>query len=143
MQITIEKTPNPATRKFLPGVTVLETGDRRLALGATGLLRTFNEAGVLAAADVHVASRLGALLGESDEQVLLAAAVAVRAVRQGSVCVDLGAGARHHVGPGLAQRRADPPADAAGPASDQGHPAGQVDGQRHPATLPSKCLVCR
>jgi exodeoxyribonuclease V alpha subunit len=71
-------------------VTVLETGDRRLALGATGLLRAFNEAGVLAAADVHVASRLGELLGESDEQVLLAAAVAVRAVRQGSVCVDLG-----------------------------------------------------
>ncbi len=71
-------------------MTVLEAGDRRLALGATGLLRTFNEAGVLAAADVHVASRLGALLGEADEQVLLAAAVAVRAVRQGSVCVDLG-----------------------------------------------------
>ncbi|HET7351209.1 MAG TPA: exodeoxyribonuclease V subunit alpha [Marmoricola sp.] len=71
-------------------MTVLETGDRRLALGATGLLRTFNEAGVLATADVHVASRLGALLGEADEQVLLAAAVAVRAVRQGSVCVDLG-----------------------------------------------------
>ena len=71
-------------------MTVLETGDRRLALGATGLLRTFNEAGVLAAADVHVASRLGALLGEADDNVLLAAAVAVRAVRQGSVCVDLG-----------------------------------------------------
>ncbi len=33
--------------------------DRRLALRATGLLRTFNEADVLTAADVHVATRLG------------------------------------------------------------------------------------
>jgi len=72
-------------------VTIVEAGDRRLALGATGLLRTFNRAGVLAAADVHVATRFGALLGEAREEVLLAAAVAVRAVRQGSVCVDLGA----------------------------------------------------
>ena len=63
--------------------------DRDLALGATGLLAEFNRAGVLAAADVHVAGRLGALLGESDEDVLLAAALAVRAVRHGSVCVDL------------------------------------------------------
>ncbi len=63
--------------------------DRDLALGATGLLAEFNRAGVLAAADVHVAGRLGALLGESHEDVLLAAALAVRAVRHGSVCVDL------------------------------------------------------
>ena len=31
MQISIERTPNPATRKFLPGVTVLETGGRDFA----------------------------------------------------------------------------------------------------------------
>ena len=31
MLITIEKTPNPATRKFLPGLTVLETGGRDFA----------------------------------------------------------------------------------------------------------------
>ena len=30
-----------------------DPADRRLALGASGLLRTFNEAGVLEAADVH------------------------------------------------------------------------------------------
>ena len=63
--------------------------DRRLALGAVDVLADFNQADVLAAADVHVASRLGAMLGETDQQVLLAAALAVRAVRQGSVCVDL------------------------------------------------------
>ena len=65
--------------------------DRRLALGATGVLRELNEAGVLTAADVHVARRLGVLTGEADEDVLLAAALAVRAVRHGSVCLDLAA----------------------------------------------------
>ncbi len=64
--------------------------DRRLALGARGLLRDFNEAGVLTSADVLVATRVGRLTGESDELVLLAAALAVRAVRHGSVGVDLG-----------------------------------------------------
>ena len=60
-----------------------------LAQRATGLLRTFNTAGVVSAADVHVALRLGRLGGESGEQVLLAAALAVRAVRSGSVCLEL------------------------------------------------------
>ncbi len=63
--------------------------DRRRARSATGLLRDFNASGVLTAADVHVASRLARLGAESDEQVLLAAALTVRAVRQGSVCLDL------------------------------------------------------
>jgi hypothetical protein len=43
-------------------------------LVATGLLRAFNQAGVLAPADVHVAQRLAALGREEDERVLLAAA---------------------------------------------------------------------
>ena len=68
-----------------------DAADRRLALAATGLLRAFNEAGVLTAADVHVASRVGRLARETDERVLLAAALATRAVRHGSVGVDLGA----------------------------------------------------
>jgi exodeoxyribonuclease V alpha subunit len=63
--------------------------DRRRARSATGLLAKFNLAGVLAPADVHVATRVGHALGEASEQVLLGAALAVRAVRQGSVCVDL------------------------------------------------------
>jgi exodeoxyribonuclease V alpha subunit len=70
---------------------VTDAADRRLALSATGLLGELNRAGVLAAADVHVARRVGRLAGESDERVLLATALAVRAVRLGSVCADLSA----------------------------------------------------
>jgi exodeoxyribonuclease V alpha subunit len=54
--------------------------DVRLVQRAGGLLRTFNAAGVLAPADVHVALRLSTLGREKDERVLLAAALAVRAV---------------------------------------------------------------
>lgn len=60
-----------------------------LAVGATGLLQLFNQAGVLDVADIHVAQRLCALSRESDERVALAIALAVRALRAGSVCVDL------------------------------------------------------
>src|SRR5689334_25024410 len=65
--------------------------DRRLALRAEGVLAQFNRAGVLDAADVHAASRLGSIIEEDDESVLLAAALAVRATREGAVCVDLAA----------------------------------------------------
>ncbi|OBH44842.1 exodeoxyribonuclease V subunit alpha [Mycobacterium mantenii] len=58
-------------------------------MSATGLLRTFSDAGVLDPADVHVAQRLTSLTGESDERVALAVALVVRALRGGSVCVDL------------------------------------------------------
>jgi len=57
---------------------------------ASGLLRAFNAAGVLGAADVHVALRLGRLGEEPDQRVLLAAALTVRGLRAGSVCLDLG-----------------------------------------------------
>ncbi|GEP33346.1 RecBCD enzyme subunit RecD [Nocardioides szechwanensis] len=63
--------------------------DRRLVTGAAGLLGAFNVAGVVEASDVHVAARLGSLGGEPDESVLLAVALTVRAVRRGSVCLDL------------------------------------------------------
>jgi len=63
--------------------------DPRLARRAPALLRAFNEAGVLSAADVHVAVRLARLAGEEDPAVLLAAALAVRAPRLGHVYVDL------------------------------------------------------
>ena len=65
--------------------------DARLALGATGLLREFNRAGELTAADVHVATRTAELVGEQADDVRLAVALAVRAARLGSVCVDLAA----------------------------------------------------
>jgi exodeoxyribonuclease V alpha subunit len=63
--------------------------DVRRARRAAGLLRAFNDAGVLAAADVHVAARLAALAAEHDGSVALAAALAVRAPRLGHVHVDL------------------------------------------------------
>ncbi len=63
--------------------------DVRRARSATGLLGEFADAGVLAAADVHVARCLARLCGEEDETVLLAAALAVRAPRLGHVHVDL------------------------------------------------------
>jgi len=61
----------------------------RRAAGAAGLLREFNEIGVLSAADVHVATRLGSLVGEESESVRLAVALAVRGPRLGHVFVDL------------------------------------------------------
>jgi exodeoxyribonuclease V alpha subunit len=54
-----------------------------------GLLAQFNRAGVLVAADVHVASTLARLGRDGDELVALAAALAVRAPRVGHVLADL------------------------------------------------------
>ncbi len=70
-------------------VTEADPFDVRLATNAPGLLRDFNDAGVLTAADVHVALRLVDLGGEDDESVALAAALAVRGPRLGHVYVDL------------------------------------------------------
>jgi exodeoxyribonuclease V alpha subunit len=60
-----------------------------LALRADGLLGAFNRAGILSAADVHVARRLGVIAGEPDQAVLLAVALVVRSTRHGSVVLDL------------------------------------------------------
>ncbi|KAA1427756.1 exodeoxyribonuclease V subunit alpha [Nocardioides antri] len=68
---------------------VEDRDDHRIAAGATGLLATFNQAGLLTAADVHAAARICALAGEASAEVALAVAVTVRAARHGSVCVDL------------------------------------------------------
>ncbi|MEN3284718.1 MAG: exodeoxyribonuclease alpha subunit [Solirubrobacteraceae bacterium] len=70
-------------------VTEADPFDVRLATNAPGLLRDFNDAGVLTAADVHVAVRLLDLVGEEDESVALAAALGVRGPRLGHVYVDL------------------------------------------------------
>lgn len=78
-----------------PGVVGRSTDpyDRSRAVGAQGALRTFNEAGVLDAADLHVALRLAKLATEGsgaevEPDALLGAAFAVRAVRLGSICLD-------------------------------------------------------
>jgi exodeoxyribonuclease V alpha subunit len=60
-----------------------------IASRATGLLRSFNDAGVLVAADVQVARCLVRLADCDDDLVSLAAALAVRAPRLGHTCVDL------------------------------------------------------
>jgi len=64
-------------------------GGMLVASGAGALPRVFNGAGILVPADVHVACRLGAIGGTTDELALLGVAFAVRAVRLGHTCVDL------------------------------------------------------
>ena len=76
----------------------LDPNDAGQALGATGVLAAFNQARVLDSADVHVAERLGELAGDDTAPVLLAAALAVRALREGSVCVEIARA--HDVAPG-------------------------------------------
>jgi exodeoxyribonuclease V alpha subunit len=79
-------------------VTVeLDAAGWRIPVGADGLLRTFADAGVIEAADVLVAQRLTTLAEDTDERVALAVALVVRALRGGSVCVDLRA-AQEQVG---------------------------------------------
>lgn len=56
---------------------------------ASGLVGDLAAEGLLHLSDVHVSLALARICGESDERVLLGAALAVRAVRLGSVCVDL------------------------------------------------------
>jgi exodeoxyribonuclease V alpha subunit len=68
---------------------VADPFDGRRAVAGSGLLRAFNDAGVLAAADVHVALRLAAIANDPDDEVALAGALAVRGPRLGHVYVDL------------------------------------------------------
>src|ERR1700712_790415 len=63
--------------------------DVRMALRSGGVLRAFNDAAVITAADVHVAQRLAQLGGEPDQNVQLAIALAGRGGRSGAGCVDL------------------------------------------------------
>jgi len=75
-------------------VTTTGSDDPRLLDGRTPLrcepaLQPFASAGVLAAADVHVAAALCRLHGVTDPAVLLATALAARAPRVGHVCLDV------------------------------------------------------
>lgn len=62
---------------------------RRAASVRDGLLAQFNAADVLSSGDVAAARSLGALVGETSDEVLLAVALAVRAPRFGHVFADL------------------------------------------------------
>ncbi len=66
-----------------------DPNDARRVRRADGLLDAFNVVGLLSAADVHVAQRICALVGEEREPVAFAAALAVRGPRLGHVFVDL------------------------------------------------------
>ena len=60
-----------------------------VVVSASGLLASFNDAGALSPLDVHAARVIARLWGESDDTVILAAALAVRGTRFGHVCIDL------------------------------------------------------
>lgn len=57
--------------------------------GASGLLAAFNDGGALSSLEVHAATVISRLWDESDQAVMLAAALAVRGTRFGHVCVRL------------------------------------------------------
>jgi exodeoxyribonuclease V alpha subunit len=64
--------------------------DRHLIVQtAIGPLAVFNQAGVLNPADVHTAETVCRIGHEADGRVRLALALTVRALRNGSVCIDL------------------------------------------------------
>lgn len=67
----------------------LPEADPRIAQTANAALAELNAIGLFRAADVHVAETLCRLAKADDDRVLLAVALAVHAVRGGSVCVDL------------------------------------------------------
>lgn len=94
-----------------------------IAARATGLLADFSTSGVLVPADVHVAQRLGALVGETDDRVLLAAALTVRGTRYGSVVLDL-AEAASRVAPDIEDTEPGSNSDVGpgGPATVGGRP---------------------
>lgn len=72
------------------GDDTLDPFDRQVVQTSDAdVLAVLNRAGLLAAADVHVARTVGRLGSEDDEAVLLAVALAVRGVRLGSSCIEL------------------------------------------------------
>ena len=64
-------------------------GGQHVVIGALDLLAPFNDAGALSPLDVHAATVIARLCGESDQRVILAAALAVRGTRFGHVCIRL------------------------------------------------------
>ena len=71
------------------GRVAAATGGPRIVVHTSGLLAPFNDGGALTPLDIHAATVIARLWGETDETVLLAAALAVRGTRFGHVCVDV------------------------------------------------------
>jgi exodeoxyribonuclease V alpha subunit len=65
------------------------TESRSTVVATDGLLAAFNDAGVLAPIDILAAQTIARLLGETDQQTLLAAALTIRGTRFGHVCIDV------------------------------------------------------
>ena len=72
-----------------PGAGIVDPHDTRIATGPPAALAPFNLAGVLGPTDIHGAATLAHLCGDERPEVLLAAALAVRAPQHGHVCVEL------------------------------------------------------
>jgi exodeoxyribonuclease V alpha subunit len=84
VHVTEPVAPTPAG-----GTTAPSLPDPRVVISATGVLARFNVAGVLQVPDVQLAQVICRLCAITEPEVQLAAALAVRQLRQGSVCVDL------------------------------------------------------
>ena len=65
------------------------TESRSAVVATDGLLAAFNDAGVLAPIDILAAQTIARLLGETDQQAVLAAALTIRGTRFGHVCIDV------------------------------------------------------
>jgi exodeoxyribonuclease V alpha subunit len=92
----VEGRPEPHTLRAEPHTLRPELVEGRtsarmsvLVQSASGLLSIFNQTGILNPADIHTAETVCRIGQESDERVKLALALTVRALRNGSVCIDL------------------------------------------------------
>jgi exodeoxyribonuclease V alpha subunit len=88
-QLTLPLDGPPGPDRPRPVAARLPDADVRQVLDAPEPLAAFADAGVLGPADVHVAVTLSRLGHDPRPEVLLAAALAVRAPRRRHVCVDL------------------------------------------------------
>ena len=87
---TLATMPVPPGAAFAAAVAAADPFDgRRCNAGGAPALQALSAATILDAADARTALALGRLVGEGDEAVLVAVALAVRAVRLGHVYVDL------------------------------------------------------
>jgi len=94
----------------------------RVAVAVTGRLAALNAAGFLDGADCLVARRIARLVGEGDDDAVLALAFAVRAAREGSSALHLDGIAR--LAPRLPGGDAEDDADEGAEATRPGHVVG-------------------
>lgn len=86
---TTSVTGSGATGAAASGTTGVVTRAGTTSVIGSGLVADFDAAGVFGFADVQAAQQLAFLGGATDPRIPLAIALVVRAVRAGSVCIDL------------------------------------------------------